>query len=550
MAASGSYWRLRPHTMKKWTDYILAWELLLIPVVATLGFGVNLIYSSLVLSEGSVTFREIRDSDFPILEAADQNLSRYEAILVALNTAAATGEVEFLGVAQSKATEILSSYDLLDKIDGAHKSEISKLKSGFQAYFDLALAVTRQMVDKSGSPNFQQISKLRSYRDAYLSGATAYRDVAKKDFHGVVNEAIKSSERAQIWGAGIGAAMLLVILALTLLVRLDIIKRRKMETRLRESEEASRIAATAFETHDAILITDAAANIVRVNRAFSSITGYSAAEALGKNPRFMKSGRHDKSFYAAMWHQLFYSGTWSGEIWDMRKNGEVYPKWVTITAVKNEQQQTTHYVAIFSDITARKRVEEEIHNLAFYDVLTTLPNRRLFLDRFRAALTASARHGDYGAVLFIDMDRFKSLNDALGHDYGDLLLIEVGARIKSCVREMDTVARFGGDEFVVLLEAASNDGDDLPRKVALVAEKIRVALIQPYTLKEHEHHSSPSIGISLYHGNEEPMEKLLERADMAMYQAKKSGRNAVRFFDPAAQLNALPLGVPDFPKRG
>ncbi len=310
-------------------------------------------------------------------------------------------------------------------------------------------------------------------------------------------------------------------------------------TEHKQIEEALRVAAVAFETHDAILITDACSNIVRVNRAFTDITGYSLADVLGKNPHIMNSGRQDKSFYVEMWQQLLHAGVWSGEIWDSRKNGQVYPKWMTITAVKDPQQEVTHYVVIFSDITERKRVEEEIYHLAFYDALTRLPNRRLFLDRFQAALVTSVRHNDYGAVLFIDLDRFKALNDTLGHDYGDLLLIEVGVRIKSCVREMDTVARFGGDEFVVLIEAISNDSDDATHKVSLVAEKIREALSMPYELKEHEYHSSPSIGISSYHGNDEPVERLIEHADMAMYQAKSSGRNAVRFFDPVMQHNVV-----------
>ncbi|MDO8208604.1 MAG: EAL domain-containing protein [Gallionella sp.] len=310
-------------------------------------------------------------------------------------------------------------------------------------------------------------------------------------------------------------------------------------TASKHAETELRIAAVSFEAHDAIMITDASPNIIRVNRAFSEITGYSEQEVLGVNPRIMNSGRQDRSFYIELWQQLLHTGFWTGEIWDKRKNGQVYPKWLTITAVKNEQQETTHYVAIFNDITERKRVEEEIYNLAFYDALTKLPNRRLFLDRFHAALVTSARHNDYGALLFIDLDRFKALNDTLGHDYGDLLLIEVGVRIKSCVREMDTVARLGGDEFVVLIEAISNDSDDAIHKVALVAEKIREALALPYELKEHEYHSSPSIGISLYHGNDEPMDRLIEHADMAMYQAKSSGRNAVSFFDPVMQRNVV-----------
>jgi len=308
-------------------------------------------------------------------------------------------------------------------------------------------------------------------------------------------------------------------------------------TARKKADEALRIAAAAFETHEAIMITDADANIIRVNHAFTDITGYRPDEVLGKSTRMMKSGKHDKTFYAEMWQQLIRSGTWSGEIWDKRKNGQIYPKWMTVTAVRNERQETSQYVAIFSDITARKRAEEEIRNLAFYDALTRLPNRRLFIDRFQAALPVSARHNNYGAVLFIDLDRFKALNDTLGHDYGDLLLVEVAVRIKSCLREMDTVARFGGDEFVVLIEEIGDDRDEASLKVERVAAKIHEALLCPYRLKEHEHHGSSSIGISLYRGNEETVDTLLKHADLAMYQAKSSGRNAVRFFDTAMQHN-------------
>lgn len=531
--------------MKRLLDYLQTWELLLIPVVATLGFAVNLIYSSLVLSEGSSIFKEIRDSDFPVLEAAEKNLNRYEAIVVALNTAAATGELEFLEAAQSKASEILGSYETLEKLDAKHKNEIEKLKSGFNDYFALARAITQQMAAKTGTPSSQQISKMRSLRDVYLSGSIAYKEAAEKDFLTTVREAIKGSERAQIWGAAIGALMLLAIVGLTLLVRHDISKRKQMASALRDSEEASRIAATAFETHDAIVITDVDANIIRVNRAFTDITGYSAEDVLGKNPRILSSGRHDSFFYAEMWQRLLHTGSWSGEIWDRRKNGEEYPKWMTITAVRNEQHETTHYVAIFSDITARKRSEEEIRKLAFYDALTKLPNRRLFRDRFQEALVASAHHGDYGAVLFIDLDKFKSLNDTLGHDYGDLLLKEVSMRIKSCIRETDTAARLGGDEFVVLFDAASNDRGDATHKVAVFAEKIRETLAQPYMLNGHEYHSSPSIGVSLYHGHDEPQETLLKYADMAMYQAKKSGRNTVCVFDPSMLHNTSTHDAPD-----
>ena len=309
-------------------------------------------------------------------------------------------------------------------------------------------------------------------------------------------------------------------------------------TQRKQDEQALRVAAAAFETRDAILITDAQSNIIRVNRAFTEITGYSAEEVLGKNPRMMGSGRQDKAFYAAMWQHLLEHGSWAGEIWDRRKCGEIYPKWMTITAVKNEHGEPAQYVAIFSDITARKQAEEEIRNLAFYDALTNLPNRRLLLDRFSSALSVSARSRNYGAVLFLDMDRFKTLNDTLGHDYGDLMLIEVAQRIQSCVRKVDTVARFGGDEFVVLLEDIDEHAESALQKVALIAEKIRTALHAPYYLNENEHHSSPSIGVCLYRGNEDSVDDLLKRADRAMYQAKDSGRNMVCFFDPLMLLAA------------
>ncbi|OGS93010.1 MAG: hypothetical protein A2061_04290 [Gallionellales bacterium GWA2_59_43] len=307
-------------------------------------------------------------------------------------------------------------------------------------------------------------------------------------------------------------------------------------TEQKHAEDQMRIAAATFETHEAIMITDADGNILRVNRAFEETTGFGMEEVLGKNPRILGSGRQDKDFYAEMWRQLKETGNWSGEMWDRRKSGQIYPKWLTITAVRNAQGEITEYVAIFSDITARKQAEEEIRNLAFYDVLTQLPNRRLLQDRLRLALTSSARSHAYGAILFLDMDRFKLLNDTLGHDYGDLLLIEVAQRIKHCVREMDTVARLGGDEFVVLIEELGKDAEESSQRAALIAEKIRMKLTEPYLLKGNVHHSSPSIGVSLYRGNVDLVETLLKQADMAMYQAKESGRNAVRFFDPAMQL--------------
>lgn len=306
-------------------------------------------------------------------------------------------------------------------------------------------------------------------------------------------------------------------------------------TERKRLEEERRIAAITFETQEAILITDASATIMRVNQAFQDITGYSAEEVIGKNPRILQSGRHDPAFYQAMWDVLHHTGKWSGEIWDKRKNGEIYPKSITITAVYDDRQQVSNYVAVFTDISLRKRSEDEIRNLAFYDPLTQLPNRRLMMDRLQQAMSISMRSGLHGALIFLDLDHFKNINDTLGHAMGDLLLIEVANRLKACVREGDTVSRLGGDEFVVVLEELSSQLDEVATQSELVAEKIRFRLSQPYDLNHHEYHTTPSIGISLFRDHLENVEELLKHADVAMYQAKMAGRNAIRFFDPKMQ---------------
>ncbi|MBI5429889.1 MAG: EAL domain-containing protein [Nitrosomonadales bacterium] len=312
---------------------------------------------------------------------------------------------------------------------------------------------------------------------------------------------------------------------------------QKTSTRNSDINVILRIAEAAFETNDAIMVTDTDANIIQVNNSFMDITGYSFEEVVGRNPRMMSSGRHDKYFYDEMWRQLQKTGQWAGEIWDRRKSGEVYPKWVRISAVKNEYAETTHYVAIFSDLSERKKSEEEIRNLAFYDPITKLPNRHLFLECFRTALSAATRLKSFGAILFIDLDRFKILNDTLGHHYGDLMLVEVAARLKAGVREMDAVARLGGDEFVVLIKNVSDDEEDASRKIGVIAEKIRESLSHPYSLNGHQHISSPSIGVNLYGSTETSVDELIQQADMAMYQAKSAGRNTIRFFDPVMQHN-------------
>jgi len=308
----------------------------------------------------------------------------------------------------------------------------------------------------------------------------------------------------------------------------DISDRKKAEHQLR-------IAATAFEVQEGILITDADNVILQVNRAFTNITGYTAIEAIGKNPRIFSSGRHDANFYTAMWKDIQRTGGWDGEIWNRRKNGEVYPEHLTITVVKDPNGIVTNYVATITDFTMNRAAEEKIKNLAFYDPLTGLPNRRLLVDRIGHALSSSARAGREGAILFIDLDNFKKLNDTLGHDIGDLLLQQVARRLESCVRESDTVSRVGGDEFVVMLEMLSKDSQKAAAQTQTVSEKILVTLSQLYQLSTYDYHITASIGATLFNGRQQAIEELLKQADIAMYQAKKAGRDTLRFFNSQMQ---------------
>lgn len=302
-------------------------------------------------------------------------------------------------------------------------------------------------------------------------------------------------------------------------------------TKLRAAELELRIAAIAFESQEGIMITDVNNVILRVNQAFTTMTGYSAEEALGQNPRMLCSGRQGKEFYAEMWTTLYNTGAWEGEIWNRRKNGVIYPERLTITAVKDTAGFTTHYVSTLTDITMSRAASDEIKHLAFYDPLTQLPNRRLLLDRLNQALATSARSRRRGALLFLDLDYFKTLNDTLGHDIGDLLLQQVAERLTACIREGDTVARFGGDEFVMLLEDLSEVSIEAAAQTEVIGNKVLTLLNQTFHLAAYEHHCTISIGATLFNGHDAETDELLKQADIAMYQAKESGRNAISFFD-------------------
>jgi diguanylate cyclase (GGDEF)-like protein/PAS domain S-box-containing protein len=309
---------------------------------------------------------------------------------------------------------------------------------------------------------------------------------------------------------------------------IDLSERKRAEAELR-------VAATAFETQEGMLVTDAERVILRVNKAWSEITGYSPRDVIGRKPDLFKSEHHDAAFFAMMNAQLEAQGEWKGEIWNRRMNGEVFPAQLSITAVRDNRGLVSHYVATLTDITQRKATENQIRQLAFYDSLTGLPNRRLLTSRLQHALVASARTASNGALLFIDLDHFKTLNDTLGHDTGDLLLQAVAQRLPGAVREGDTVARLGGDEYVVVLENLSVVEQDAAAQAKAVCEKVLDILHQPYQLAGREHYNSASIGVTLFSGHKDTIDDLLKQADLAMYQAKSAGRKSMRFFDPDMQ---------------
>lgn len=311
----------------------------------------------------------------------------------------------------------------------------------------------------------------------------------------------------------------------------------------RMAQEAElRLAAAAFESHESMLVTNAQVEILRLNPAFTALFGYTSEEAVGRNPRLIKSGRHDADFYTAMWAELVAHHRWQGEVWNARKDGEEFPCWLCITAVCDEQGLVTHYVATHTDITLRKAAEDEVKRLAFFDPLTNLPNRRLLSDRLHQVVIKARREQGHLALIFVDLDKFKPVNDRHGHAAGDLLLQAVAHRLRTCVRESDTVARVGGDEFVVLLTSISQTQDAMQ-----VAQKIHAALRVPFHLPTGlSLQISSSAGVALYpeHGPDEAT--LSRRADVAMYTAKAAGRDQYVVYQPALD-HAEPMTTPKTP---
>lgn len=301
----------------------------------------------------------------------------------------------------------------------------------------------------------------------------------------------------------------------------DISARLAVEKHMRLAEQVNE------NSPEGILITDAIGTILSVNPAFERSSGYTADEIIGKTPNFLKSEHHDDEFYKKLWEQLKNTGQWQGEIWNRRKDGYIYPEWLNISSIRDFRGKITNYIAIYSNISAQFQLQERLHHLAYYDALTALPNRQLFNDRLRQTLIQAQREQYLVAVMFLDLDRFKNINDTLGHGVGDRLLVVVAARLKKCVRQGDTIARIGGDEFIILLPDIHD-----PQNADMVAKKIQAGFEKPFYVENQSFQITSSIGISLYPHDGEDIENLIKNADTAMYRAKESGRNNYQFYTP------------------
>ncbi len=302
---------------------------------------------------------------------------------------------------------------------------------------------------------------------------------------------------------------------------LDITKRKQVEGRLHLAHSVIQNAS------EGVMITDPSLRIIEINPAFTEITGYTEGEVLGRRPDILRSGRHNLTFYKAMWKQLKATGEWQGEIWNRRKSGDVYPEWLTIAEIPDTVGKVTHYAGIFTDITNQTRARERLHRLAYYDPLTGLPNRELFRDRFEVLLSQAQRHGKFVALLFLDLDNFKNINDTQGHLIGDQLLREAAVRLRACVRGEDAVARLGGDEFTILVSDMEHQKD-----AEAVAHKIHKIFEEPFALGDAEYDVTVSIGISIFPDDSDDINTLIKQADTAMYKAKDAGRSTHCYYHP------------------
>ena len=351
---------------------------------------------------------------------------------------------------------------------------------------------------------------------------------------------IRSIRHVAIVAKGRGIIGLLTFSDILKSIQYEYLQRLEATLRFRDeklqlTDKTLSMAHKVIETSaDGIMVVGSDGLIKSVNPAFTTVTGYKAEEVIGRNPRILNSGRHENEYFSHMWDSLNSTGFWQGEIWNKRKTGEIYPQWMTINTILDEHGLPQSYSAIFSDITERKQSEEDIKQLAYFDVLTGLPNRRLFMDRLSMALANAQRHEQHIGVMFMDLDLFKRINDSLGHAVGDRVLKEISGRLARSVREGDTVARLGGDEFTVLLPEVAEIGD-----VVKAARRAIEDIKKPFELEGKDFYITASIGISIFPEDGETVEALLEKADTAMYRAKDAGRNSYQIYSPTMNARSI-----------
>lgn len=315
--------------------------------------------------------------------------------------------------------------------------------------------------------------------------------------------------------------------------------RAEAQRRVEESAAELKIAAMAFDTHLGMFITDAAGRVLRTNPTFSRITGYAADEVKGRNPSMWASGRHDATFYTEMWQTIAAEGSWQGEVWNRRKSGEVYPQWLTISAMRGDMGEIRHYVATLSDLSETKAAESTIQRLAFYDPLTGLPNRRLLIDRLGEVIKHTRRRDHYGALLLVGLDNFKAYNSTLGHARGDTLLSRLAEGLRGRLRESDTLARWGGDQFAMLVQDLGDEPAHAARGAERLGDKLLHEVVRLAGVDDATLPLSASIGIALFHDDELDAAEAIQQAELAMYEAKREGGAALRFFDRAMQTQVV-----------
>ena len=301
------------------------------------------------------------------------------------------------------------------------------------------------------------------------------------------------------------------------------------------AESSLKLLNKAFDSaSEAFVVTNNNAEIINVNPAFTQVTGYTREEAIGKNPRILQSGRHPVEFYQEMWNAINRDGMWQGEIWNRRKDGDVYPEWLTISCIKDNQDEITHFISVFTDITVHKHMENSLHQVSNFDALTGLPNRDALYQELKAAIIRAEQKNAHLGLIFFDLDRFKHVNETFGHKVGDELLQMVAKRISACIQPIDTACRLAGDEFIILLESTAN-----VKEIAVVANKILAEIALPFNIQGHDMHTTASLGICVYPEDGVDRTTLMKNADTALYRAVGAGGNSYQFY--MAEMNASAL---------